>query len=315
MLKKKKDAVGFSMALDVLCISDKQFNLMVAYKFSKAFLKITLYLLLNYNVNSGQIHKRRVSQIAKDTGVDSADVYAFKKVANKIGLANLHIKDMKLRGKIYHRAKQRFADDPDLIELVSVPKMRIAMIHSEGVKLLMANNATGSQMLIAISMAFHCDAKSGTLHEKHPDTYADMIGRHRTTVVRALAGLNEMGFLQTQTDFLVTGRIPYTALARGWFEQRRVAQARIDRGDAELKVKIDFMQAYRWLREGYGFCAEFLNNSSKVLAAAEALRSWASSAPEKPTQSVGYFLNKDGSKHWTDKGAFAKAVEAFGVSS
>lgn len=119
-----------------------------------------------------------------------------------------------------------------------------------------------------------------------------------------------MGFLQTNTDYLVQGRLPYTALARGWFEQRRVAQQRMAAGAPELHTQIQFMEAQRYLREGYGFCAEFLNNASKVLAAAKALN-WQSrkaTTEQTPTQSAGYVLNTDGSKRWTDKDAFMKAV-------
>lgn len=299
---EKPERQAFPTALDVLMVSETQFDLMSHHKFSKAFIKLTLYFLLNFNVNNGYIHKGRVSEIARNAGVNIADVYAYKKVANTVGLTRFHIKDMKLRGKIRHLAKVRLNEENDLTELMETNKLRVAMIHAEGVRVLMKNRATGSQMLLAIAMAFHCDIKTGTLHEKHPDTWAGLIRRDRTTITRsggALEGLNEMGFLQTKTDYLVEGRLPYTAYARGWYEQRAWAQDRINAGDAEHHVKVQFMQSVKWLREGYGFCEAFLATPSKVYEAAKALRSWTPKARQpkatvtSSTATVGEKLSKD----------------------
>lgn len=297
-------------ALNNICVSDKQFDLMIAHNFGKAFMRIAIYLIGNYNVNTGAIHRKRCAEIAKQAGVSLGDVYAFKKYAKKIGFADFSISNMKLTGKLKHYPKVRWSEADDAV--VEVNKMRVAMIHREGVYLLMNNDVAGSQIRLSIATAFYCDAKTGTLHEKHPETWARLIGRFRTTVTRGLKRLNEIGFLQTRTDYLVEGKLPWTAYACAWFQQHRIAKIRMERGTPEMKVKLDFMKAVRWLREGYGFCVEFLNNPSKVMEAAKALRPWANDVDKsKPraSQSAGYHLTKCGTKHWTNKDAFLKAFD------
>lgn len=297
----------FPMALDVLCVSDKQYALMRENDFGKAFMKLSVYFLLNHHVNSGSIHRERVSEIAARAKVALADVYTFKNTVNKIGLMKLHISNMKLTGKVLLRSKERLAEPEEIFN-----DMRIAMIHRDGVRLLIENDAPGSAWHFAIASAFNCHIATGELHEKHPTAWGDLIGKFRTTVTRTLDFLNKIGFLQTETDYTVSGRLPWTAYARGYFEQYHIAQARLERGDPELKVKCDFIKAQKWLREGYGFCTDFLNTPSKVMDAAKALR-WSASASgddvSADTKSAGYYLNKDGSKRWTDRDAFEQAVE------
>ncbi|MXZ00243.1 hypothetical protein F4Y93_06185 [Candidatus Poribacteria bacterium] len=303
--------MDFPMALDVLCVSDRQFDLMIEHEFGKAFMRLSIYFSLNYNVNTGAIHRKRVSEIAARARVNLGDVYAFKAFAKKIGFADFRISNMKLTGRLKHTPKVRWSEEDN--EIIEVNRMKVAMIHRDGVRGLMDNNVPGSQLRLAIATAFHVDNATGTLHDKHPDTWARLIGHFRTTVTRGLERLNEIGFLQTETDYLVSGRLPWTAYACGWFTQRRIAQARLERGDGELGVKLKFIQAQKWLREGYGFCTEFLNNPSKVMDAAKAL-GWESVKKEEDesstTQSVGYHLRENGSKRWTDPSAFADAVEA-----
>lgn len=307
----------FPMALDVLCVSDKQFELMVSHKFGKAFMRLSIFFLLNYNVNTGAIHRKRVSEIAARAGVGLGDVYAFKVFASEIGFADFRIHHMKLTGKLKHYPKVRWSEEADAV--VEVTRMKVAMIHRDGVSLLIDNDVTGSELRLAIATAFDCDVATGQLHEKHPVAWGDRIDRFRTTVVRGLAKLNEIGFLQVEIDYAVYGRVPWTAYARGWFEQYRIAKARMAKGLPELRAKIDFIEACRWLREGYGFCAKFLNNASKVMAAAKALGPWDPPKKKKKepseTRSVGYHLTKSGGKHWTDKGAFLQAYEEGGAGS
>ena len=300
---------NFPMALDVLCVSDTQFELMVDHKFGKAFMRLSVYFLLNYNVNTGAIHRVRVREIASRAGVGLGDVYAFKTFAKKICFADFSIQNMKLTGKLKHYPKVRWSDDDDTV--VEVNQMKVAMIHRDGVRLLMENRVTGSQLRLAIATAFHCDVRTGTLHEEHPETWADRIGRFRTTVTRGLEKLNEIGFLQSETDYLVYGRLPWTAYARGWFEQHRIAKVRMEKGyTSELKAKFDFINAQRWLREGYGLCTDLLNTTEKVMRAAKALRPWATDAQVDGSQSVGYHLTKSGGKHWTDKDKFMETLDA-----
>ena len=303
----------FPLSLDVLCVSDKQYALMREHNFGKAFMKLSVYFMLNHHVNSGSIHKVRPSELASRVGVALADVYAFKNTANKIGLMKLRISNMKLTGKILLGSKERLAEPEEVFN-----DMRVAMIHRGGVQKLFENDATGSAWHFAIASAFNCDVATGELHEKHPTEWADKINKFRTTITRTLDFLNRIGFLETETDYTVSGRLPFTAYARSWFEQWHIAQAKMEAGVSEMKAKIDFVKAQEWLREGYGFCVEFLNNSSKVLEAAKALR-WTKSDSEKDvsadTRTLGYFFNKDGSKHWLDKAAFLKATEKDGAAN
>ena len=308
-----KPKPDFPMSLDVLCVSDKQYALMREHEFGKAFMKLSVYFLLNFNVNSGAIYRVRPSELASRVGVALADVYTFKNTVNKIGLMELRISRMKLTGKVLLRPKNRLGEPEDTLN-----GMRVAMIHRDGVRLLIENDARCSAWHFAIASAFNCHVATGDLHEKHPMEWGDLIGKFRTTITRTLDFLNRIKFLETQTDYTVSGKLPWTAQARHYFKQYHIAQAKMEAGVSEMKAKIDFVKAQKWLREGYGFCVEFLNNSSKVLEAAKALR-WTKPGSDKDvsadTHSLGYHLNKDGSKHWIDKAAFEKAVEEGGAAS
>lgn len=268
----------FKMSLNVVAISDAQFDIMLDEKFRKSYIRLALYLAANFNVNTGSIHRLRVSELARQTGVQGPTCYQFIKDANTCGFANLKIKNLKLTGKLKHFPKLRWkAEDEAPAE---INQMKVAIIHRDGIRTLMDGDATGSQMRLALAMAFRCDIRTGNIHEKHPCTWAEIIRRDRTTVTRGLQKLNEIGYLQTKTDYVVEGRLPWTAFARGWFAQQKIAQQKIAKGGAELKAKVEFLDAQRWLREGYGLCADFLKSRSNVLAAAKALGGLSAKKPK-----------------------------------
>ena len=57
----------------------------------------------------------------------------------------------------------------------------------------------------------------------------------------------------------------------GYFEQWHIAQAKMEAGVSEMKAKIDFVKAQKWLREGYGFCVGVSQQFQQSLRSSEGI--------------------------------------------
>lgn len=237
-------------AMEVAVWSDDQFAIARKHNFSGMMCAWISFMLLNCKASNGSIHKYTPAQIASFLGCDIITVYEMLRKINASGIASLKLKHLKVVGRLKYMAKQRLAEEEALVG--DPHNLKTAMIHREGIELLIANKVPGSDWKLAIAMALNCHLRTGELHEKRPDRWKDFIGvKHETTVRRSLKRLNAIGFLETRTEYLVFGRIPFTAMARAYFEINE-RQRLMERQGMADKAKHFGAKAKRLLYEAYG---------------------------------------------------------------
>ena len=250
----------FPAAMDVAIWSKKQFQIAVDHKYSGTMMGFISLLLLNFNTLSGRIHNRKVSEVADILGCGPHWVYDLIRRANESGIADLKLKGKKIKGYLKHIAK---SDDDTIMDLIDSHALNSAMIHKHGIQALIENKASGSDFRLAIAMALNCNLRTGEIHEMRPSDWAALIGIHRTTANRGLDNLNEIGVVQTKTDYDVTGRIPYTAAARAYFELKFREKLYND-VYTEEKGKSCLAQAKRLLYQAYGIPLEVMSTTAAV---------------------------------------------------
>ena len=249
----------FPSAMDVAIWSKNQFQITVAHKFSGRMMSFISLLLLNHNTLSGRIHKQQVSEVAETLGCEPCWVYFLIRQANASGIADLKLKGRKIKGYLKHVAK---SDDDAILDLIDSHALNSAMIHKHGIQALIENKASGSDFRLAIAMALNCNLRTGEIHEMRPSDWAALIGIHRTTANRCLDNLNEIGVVQTKTDYDVTGRIPYTAAARAYFELKFREKLYNDAHDGKGKAWL--AQAKRLLYQAYGIPLEVISTAAAI---------------------------------------------------
>ena len=197
-------------------------------------LQISFFLLLlgNMIADSGILHGKTIKTLSKKLDCDRSCFYGEGNLIDAInasGLATLYRKNQKIYGRIHTPPKKRGKKNP-------LYKLSVSMIHRiclQGVLTLTKSKAV-LRMLLMLSM--HCDLRTGEINtEKRASEWAEMINVSRTAAERAIDWINAHGFAQLERDYIVTGRLNYTAMAKGYLtvfaeKQKELnAQAKADR--------------------------------------------------------------------------------------
>jgi len=217
-----------------------------------------LNLLGNMHVNSGVLHAERVSILAKRLGCTTASFYGKDNLIdalNATGLLTLEIKYKKVCGRIHQLPKRRGRKQ-------GLYQLRVSMIHRIALQGLLSYTQSKTVIRILLMLSMHCDLNTGEINTaKRTCEWADMIGLSRTSVERAIDWLNETGVAQLRRDYIVEGRLVYTAMARGFlrkYEELRkeaAAQKKADKKDGIPVDEIDYKDIEVKLYRFYGLNA------------------------------------------------------------
>lgn len=208
-----------------------------------------LNLLGNMIADSGILHGARICTLAKRLGCTTSCFYGKDNLIDAInatGMATLRIKNKKVYGCIHEPPKKR--DTKDKLYPLSV-----SMTHRIMLQGILTHTEAKAVIRILLMLSMHCDLSSGEINtEKRACEWAAMIGLSRTAVERAIDWLTEKGFAQLERDYVVTGHLNYTAMAKGFLtvyaerlkeEQAKAKTRRIegrvpqpDYKDIELKL-------------------------------------------------------------------------------
>lgn len=250
-----------TMNLPCAIFSEKQFNLMHKHKFSGAQMELASLFQLNHNVDTSRTKTFKVKDLGEMLCQDKATVYDTLKRFNEIGYGEFSTVRGKVKGKLHHLVKQQteFEFVPQGIET----SLSIGMIFRDGMKLLIESKLPGSAFRKAIAMSFYCDLKTGNLHEKHNDTWGRIINAHRTQADRADKLLTEIGYCQTERDYLVSGRLPYTSYAYHHLRELKKLKLRMENEAGPHNAAHKFLKATELLKYGYGIISEGLLRSKE----------------------------------------------------
>ena len=170
--ERKCSSIDF--ALPAVEYTDRQLNAIIEHDLTALETKALLYFFGNCLTDSGILHKRRISFLAKQFGCHPSRFYGENGIIarlNATGLVKLKMKHLKLTGKIVEPPKQRARDKSD-----HQYPLRVSMIHKECLKGLLPNTNSKAVIRTLMLLTFHCDLDTGDLNtELRASTIADMI--------------------------------------------------------------------------------------------------------------------------------------------
>ena len=216
--------LGLNFALPAVEFTDRHVQGILEHDLSYSAIALLLYYLGNCDAdkNKGFIHRHKIAYLAKVIGCKPQYFYGKNGLIaqlNATGMIQLKIKNLKVSGKIVEPPKKRAED-----RVSKHPyKLCISMIHRECLMALLPKTRSKAILLTMLILTMHCDLNSGELNtEFRASEIADMIDMDRTSVERAIDWLHENGFTEVTRDYVIEGRLPYTAMARGFLKMSAV---------------------------------------------------------------------------------------------
>ncbi len=228
-----------------------------------SFLETSFFLNLlgNMNADSGILHGCRISKLAKRIGCTPSCFYGEDNLIDTInatGMATLYIKNKRVHGRIHNPPKKRGKESP-------IYRLGVSMMHRIALQGILTHTEAKSVIRMLLILSMHCDLATGEINtEKRACEWAEMIGVHRTSAERAIDWITAHGFAQLERDYVVTGRLNYTAMAKGFLtvhaEQQKELNAkkkteRLARKKAGLPEKPDHVDIELKLYRFFGLNA------------------------------------------------------------
>lgn len=255
-----------NFALPAVEYTDKHVLGMIKHNLSHLGIFFFLHTLGNMNADTGILHGMRPSTLAKRLGCTVSCFYGKDNLLDQInatGMATLYMKNKKVHGRIHEPPKKR---TKNLKKEAPIYPLAVSMMHRIALQGLLTNTEAKAIILTLLIKSMHCDLDTGEINtEKRACEWAEMIGMSRTSVERAIDWINEMGFAQLERDYVVTGFLRYTAMARGFLrvhaEQQKELNAkrkaeRAEREKAGLPPKPDSVHLELQLYKYYGLDAK-----------------------------------------------------------
>ena len=246
-----------NFALPAVEYTDEHVQGIIAHDLTFLQTSFFLSLLGNMIANTGILHGCRISKLAKRLGCTVSCFYGENNLIDAInatGMATLTRRNKKIYGKIHQPPKQRGPEN-------LMYRLSVSMTHRVALQGILSHTEAKAVIRMLLILSMHCDLTSGEINtEKRACEWADMIGLSRTSAERAIDWLTEKGFAQLDRDYIVTGFLRYTAMAKGFLtryaeEQKALnAQAKADR--AEGKKKPDYVDIELKLFKFYGLNAK-----------------------------------------------------------
>ena len=185
---------------------------------------------------------------------------------NATGMATLERRNKKIYGRIHKPPKQRGHKNP-------IYKLSVSMMHRICLQGVLTHTASKTIIRILLILSMHCDLNTGEINtEKRACEWAETIGVSRTSAERAIDWIHAHGFAQLERDYVVTGRLNYTAMARGFLrvhaEQQKEmnAKKKADREAGRPDYKDIELKLYRFYGlNAVGWAKHYLKEASRYL--------------------------------------------------
>lgn len=255
----KLSAINY--ALPAVEYTDKHVQGIIEHDLTYLETSFFLNLLGNMIAATGVLHGKRISKLAKRLGCTVSCFYGKDNLIDRInatGMATLYIKNKKVCGRIHEPPKQR---TKHLKKQPPIYPLAVSMTHRIALQGLLAHTEAKTVIRLLLMFSMHCHLDTGEINtEQRACEWADMIGLSRTSVERAVDWINEKGFAQLDRDYIVTGHLNYTAMARGFLrvyaEQEKELNARAKAEREEGIVKPDYLDIELKLYKYFGINAK-----------------------------------------------------------
>lgn len=141
----------------------------------------------------------------------------------EVGFANLKLRHGKVSGRVMiksmlpGRVLSQWKKEELSKEDLNGHSMPVGMLHHLQLEAHIQGGTTADHLCLMLACGLNVDVQTGELKEKRPCEWSELSGIHRTWVCKGFDHCNEIGVIQTKTDYDVIGRLPFVSLANGVF--------------------------------------------------------------------------------------------------
>ena len=206
-----------TFAMPAIQFSDRHYEGIITYNLNYTETALMFDFLGNMEAKTGIIHSRTISEFAKRHGVDPSNFYGKDGYINRLnatGMVQLKIKDHQLCGRITETPARRLRNK----KYPSKYPLRVSMLAHNCLSLLLPLSRKKTVLRMLLCLALHTDKQSGELNTAlSTEKWGKLIGDiKRINVDRAVDFLNEAGVAQLKRRYVVSGRLPFVAMANGF---------------------------------------------------------------------------------------------------
>ena len=265
---KRERLAAINFALPAVEYTDAHVNAIIDNDLSVLQTSFFLQMLGSMNAETGVLHAHRVNKWATKLECHKSCFYGKHNLIDAInatGEITLYIKNKKIHGRVHNPPKKRGHKNP-------LYSLSVSMTHRICLQGLLTNTEATTVIRMMLMLSMHCDLSTGEINvEKRAIEWGEMIGRSRTSAERAIDWITEHGYAQLERDYIVSGHLNYTAMAKGYLtvfaeqEKQRNAEAKADRKagkpdykDIEIKLyKYYGLNAKNWMESTLREAAQF----------------------------------------------------------
>ena len=262
--------VSVKFSLPVVMFTYSFLELCKEHELARLPILLALSMLGNMNTNRWFIHKFKVVDKASELGCTPQQVYSAVRQLRETGFGHFKLRHGTVSGRLMgdmvaSRVLHKYEETGELTdEDLCGHSMPVGMLHHLQIETHIKARTTGAHLRLMLACCLNIDVQTGELHEKRPCEWADLAGMHRTWAVAGFAHANEIGAIQTKTDYDVTGRFPFVALANGVFANIRLAKE--EGRDTKDRVKERIVALYECFGIDLGGLAhEIIENAWRLL--------------------------------------------------
>lgn len=257
-------------SLPVIMFTFKFLELCKRHDLARIPTLLALSMLGNMDTNRWFIHKFKVNEKASEFGCSVQQIYAAVRQLREIGFGHFKLRRGTVSGRLMgdmvaSRVLYKYEESGEITaEDLCGHSMPVGMLHHLQIEVHIRAGTTGAHLRLMMACCLNVDVQTGELHEKRPCEWADLAGMHRTWAVAGFAHANEAGCIQTKTDYDVTGRFPFVALANGVFANIKLAKS--EGRDTKDRVKERIVALYECFGiDLKGLAHEIIENAWRLL--------------------------------------------------
>lgn len=274
-------SISSHFSLPVIMFTHDFLRMCIDNKLGRVTILLALSMFGNMDKSRGFIHKFKVRDKAKLFGCSEGRVYQSLRILRNLHFANLKLRHGTVSGRIriksmlpsyvlrqYEKFKARQAlESSDLAEEFDTGghSMPVGMLHHLQLEAHISGGTTGGHLRLMMACCLNVDVQRGELHEKRPCEWSELAGIHRTWVVDGFAHCNEIGVIQTQTEYDVVGRMPFVSLSNGVFRllELKNEERREDSEDRYTEKCVSLYEAFGIQLSGLSH--EIIENAWRLL--------------------------------------------------
>ena len=257
-------------SLPVIMFTYPFLELCKQHKLARIPVLLALSMLGNMDTNRWFIHKFRVQDKASEFGCTPQCIYAAVRQLRLIGFGHFKLRHGTVSGRLMgdmvaSRVLHKYEETGEITdEDLCGHAMPVGMLHHLQIETHIKAKTTGAHLRLMMACCLNIDVQTGELHEKRPCEWAALAGMHRTWAVAGFEHANEAGCIQTKTDYDVTGRLPFVALANGVFANIKLAKE--EGRDTKDRVKERIVALYECFGiDLKGLAHEVIENAWRLL--------------------------------------------------